>query len=367
MYCNSITLTDFRNIRGASVSFDEGVNVLYGNNAQGKTNFLEGIYYAAIGKSFRGQHAPEVIAFGSEGAQLSLDYTAGGRRQNITMRLFQNRARAVEKNKVRVTRMSELVGSFRAILFCPEHLSLIKGGPAERRQFLDIAVSASEPVYLSTLQRYGQILKQRNALIRRAKEEPEIFRSTVDVWSAQLAKEAAYIARSRARYVKRAEKFVKECFADMTGEAETPTLLYLGCDKTGGDYEDVSHTEKVLYQQLSTAHEREIGAGATLWGTHKDDIDVELNGHSARLFASQGQQRSLALALKLAEGEICREDCGEYPVFLFDDVLSELDRRRREYLLKKMNGKQVIMTSCEAVDHFNGKILYVENGTIREM
>ena len=268
---------------------------------------------------------------------------------------------------LRPWRFAKRFASFRAVLFCPEHLSLIKGGPAERRQFLDIAVSASEPVYLSTLQRYGQILKQRNALIRRAKEEPEIFRSTVDVWSAQLAKEAAYIARSRARYVKRAEKFVKECFAAMTGEAETPTLLYLGCDKTGGDYEDVSHTEKVLYQQLSTAHEREIGAGATLWGTHKDDIDVELNGHSARLFASQGQQRSLALALKLAEGEICREDCGEYPVFLFDDVLSELDRRRREYLLKKMNGKQVIMTSCEAVDHFNGKILYVENGTIREM
>ncbi|MBR6728495.1 MAG: DNA replication/repair protein RecF [Clostridia bacterium] len=367
MYCNGISLTDFRNIEAARVSFDSGVNVLYGNNAQGKTNLLEAIYYAAIGKSFRGQHAPEVIRFGAEGSVLSLDYTAAGRAQNITMRLFHNRARAVEKNKVRISKMSELVGSFRAVLFCPEHLSLIKGGPAERRQFLDIAVSASEPVYMATLQRYAQILKQRNALIKNAKEDPQLFDSTVDLWSAQLAREGAYIARSRARYVRRAEKFVKECFADMTAERELPTLVYHGPNKDGGDYEDVFATEQMLYEKLSSHHEREIGAGATLWGVHKDDIDVELNGHSARLFASQGQQRSLALALKIAEGEICREDCGEYPVFLFDDVLSELDSRRRTYLLEKMKGKQVILTACEQIPDFHGKKMYVENGVIREV
>ena len=367
MICNGITLTDFRNIERADIRFDKGVNVFYGNNAQGKTNMLEAIYYAAIGKSFRGQHAPEVIRFDAESAVISLDFTARERAQNITMRLFQNKGRAVEKNKVRITRMSELVGSFRAVLFCPEHLSLIKGGPAERRQFLDIAISGLEPVYLATLQRYGQILKQRNALIRKAKEEPEIFNSTVDLWSAQLAREGAYIARSRKRYIERAEKYVKECFATMTGEKETPTLHYLGCDKSGGDYEDVERTEKELYRLLSTAHEREIGAGATLWGVHKDDIEVCLNGRSARLFCSQGQQRSLALALKLSEGEICREDCGEYPVFLFDDVLSELDARRREYLLEKMEGKQVIMTSCEKMPAFHGKKIYVENGTAKEI
>lgn len=367
MYCNKLTLTDFRNVQEAEVFFDEGVNVLYGNNAQGKTNLLEAVYYAAIGKSFRGQHAPEVIRFGSDYATLSLEFTSGTRRQQILMRLFRDRARLVEKNKVRISKMSELVGSFRAVLFCPEHLSLIKGGPAERRQFLDIAVSAGEPVYLATLQRYAQILKQRNALIKKAKDDPDLFQSTVDIWSAQLAKEGSYIARSRARYVKRAEKFVKECFADMTGERETPTLVYHGPDKTGGDYEDVTYTERVLFDQLSQNHEREIGAGATLWGVHKDDIDVELNGHSARLFASQGQQRSLALALKIAEGEICREDCGEYPVFLFDDVLSELDSRRRSYLLERMEGKQVIMTACEEISDFHGKKMYVENGVVREV
>ena len=367
MYCNGIALTDFRNIENAAVRFAEGVNVLYGNNAQGKTNFLEAIYFAALGKSFRGQHTPEVIRFDREMASLSLDYTAAGRAQNITMRLFpNNRARVVEKNKVRVTRMSELVGSFRAVLFCPEHLSLIKGGPAERREFLDIAISVSEPVYLSNLQRYGQALKQRNALIRKAKDEPEAFRETVDVWSAQLAREGAYIARSRSRFIRRAEKYVKECFADMTGEREVPTLLYKGCSKKGEDYEDVAAIEQELYGLLCAAHEREIGAGSTLWGAHRDDVEVELNGRSARLFCSQGQQRSLALALKLAEGELCREDCSEYPVFLFDDVLSELDSGRREYLLMKMKGKQVILTACEQVPGFDGKRLYVENGRVRE-
>ena len=367
MICNGIALTDFRNIASVAVRFDEGVNVLYGNNAQGKTNLLEAIYFAAIGKSFRGQHAPEVIRFGSEYAALSLDYTAGGRAQNISMRLFPNhRARAVEKNKVRVTKMSELLGSFRAVLFCPEHLALIKGGPAERRQFLDIAVSASEPVYLATLQRSAHILKQRNALIKKAKDDPALFDSTVDIWSAQLAREGAYIARSREKYVRRAEKYVKACFADMTGEREAPTLAYHGPNKSGNGYEDVDETEKELYTLLSSHHEREIGAGATLWGVHKDDIEVELNGHAARLFCSQGQQRSLALALKLAEGEICREDCGEYPVFLLDDVLSELDSKRRNYLLEKMKGKQVIMTGCEQLEHFSGKLFYVENGTVRE-
>lgn len=366
MLCKKITLTDFRNIENASICFEDGVNVLHGCNAQGKTNVIEAIYYAALGKSFRGQHAPEVIRFGCEGAMLSLDFEAEERLQNITMRLFRDRARAVEKNKVRIPKISEVVGSFRAVLFCPEHLSLIKGGPAERRQFLDIAISAGEPLYLATLQRYSQILKERNALIKKAKDDPLLFDQTVEIWSAQLAREAAYIARSRARYVRRAEKHVRECFADMTGEREVPTLLYLGVDKTGGDYEDLALTERVLFEKLMQNHEREIGAGATLWGVHKDDIEVELNGHSARLFASQGQQRSLALSLKLAEGELCREEIGEYPVFLFDDVLSELDATRREYLLSKMKGKQVIMTSCEALPHFDGKTLLVENGHVSE-
>ena len=365
MLCRAITVSDFRNIEYARVAFSEGVTVLYGDNAQGKTNLLEAIYYAAIGKSFRGQNAPEVIRFGAPMASLSLDFIASGRVQNITMRLFRDRARAVEKNHVKITKMSELVGSFRAVLFCPEHLSLVKGGPSERRQFLDIAISAKEPLYLATLQRYAHILKQRNALLKTAKQDPVLFESTVEIWSRQLAHEGAQIARSRKRYIDKADGFVKSCFTEMMGEREIPALSYIGADKREvADYEDLAATEERLYHLLTAHLDREIAAGATLWGVHKDDMEILLNDRPARLFCSQGQQRSLSLALKIAEGEICREDCGEYPVFLFDDVLSELDTTRRAFLLGKMEGKQVIMTSCEGAERASDACIRVKDGRV---
>ena len=363
MQCKKISLCDFRNIKGAEVAFCPGVNLLYGKNAEGKTNLLEAVYFAAIGKSFRATHTPEVIRFGADAAMLSLDYEGEGRTQNITMRVFKNRARAVEKNKVRVSRISEMVGSFRAVLFCPEHLALVKAGPAERRQFLDIAISACNPPYLAALQRYAHVLKQRNALIRAADGDLRKFRETADVWSAQLAHEASYIARARARYVKDAAVHVEHCFSQMTGGKERTDLVYLGpCKRAEHDYEDLVATERACMEQLCNAQERELGAGCTLFGVHKDDMEITLNDKPARLYASQGQQRSLALALKLAEGEICRDDCGEYPVFLFDDVLSELDEGRRAYLLHRMDGKQVILTTCERGKESAEHCILVENG-----
>jgi len=367
MQCNAVSLANFRNIESASVRFSPNVNVLYGNNAQGKTNLLEAIYFAAIGRSFRSLHPKDCISFGKEAAALSVDFTAQGRVQNITMQLFQSRVRSVEKNHVRVSKMSELMGAFRAVLFCPEELLLVKGGPAERRQFLDIAISAREPAYLAALQRYGHILKQRNALIRAAEKERAVFDATVELWSQQLAREGAYIARSRKRYVEKAAPHVAACFAEMTNAREVPQLIYQGCDRAEvPDYEDLASIEAHLFERLCKNHEREIGAGATLYGVHKDDIEIILNEKDARSFASQGQQRSLSLAMKLAEGELCREDCGEYPVFLLDDVLSELDGTRREYLLHRIKGKQVIMTTCEPVEDHADHVVYVENGTFRQ-
>lgn len=367
MQCNAVSLQGFRNIEEASVRFSPGVNVLYGNNAQGKTNMLEAIYFAAIGKSFRSLHAKESIGFGRESASLSVDFEAAGRVQNITMHLFQSRTRVVEKNHVKIHKMSEIVGTFRAVLFCPEQLFLIKGGPAERRQFLDIAISSLEPAYLGALQRYAHILKQRNALIRTAEKDRSVFDATVDLWSAQLAHEGAYIARSRKRYIEKATPFVSACFSEMTGDKEKPTLLYVGPHKSNdGDYEDIAATEQMLYRRLCENHDREIGAGSTLYGIHKDDMEVMLNEREARIYASQGQQRSLALALKLAEGELCRADCGEYPVFLFDDVLSELDSTRKEYLLHKIAGKQVILTTCEQITEKTDRLILVDKGTFKE-
>lgn len=364
MLAKKITVRDFRNIPFAEVSLGEGINVLLGDNAQGKTNLLEAIYFTSIGKSFRGQHVEDLIRFGEKQAVVSLDFHAGARDQTISLCLEGGRVRAAEKNRVKCRRMSELVGSFRAVLFCPEHLSLVKEGPAARRQFLDIAISAGDPLYLGALQRYNRILKQRNALIKEAPKDMSLFEATVELWSEQLAHEGAYIAKKRKQYVRDAEHFVKECFAEMTGEKEEPSLSYLGpCGKDFDEYETLERTEAVLKERLSAHYDREIGAGTTLFGTHKDDIEVLLNGKPARSFCSQGQQRSLALALKIAEGELCKRDCGEYPVLLFDDVLSELDRGRRDYLLRHIKGKQVIMTTCEGEGLGAEHLITVKNGT----
>ncbi len=368
MECNAIRICNFRNIKEADIAFDEGVNILTGDNAQGKTNLLEAIGFAALGKSFRTSHEEEMIRFGEELCEVSLDFTDSVRRQNITVRMMKGKRRRIEHNGMKVGRVSDVVGSFRTVLFCPEHLSLIKDGPGERRNYLDIAISQLYPVYLKSLQRYNQILKQRNQLIRHAEEDRRTFSQTIEFWSEQLAREAAVIAGYRVRYLDRARRYIGICFSEMTGEREIPNAVYVGSShKEPAFYLDQAEVEKDYMELLMSHHDREIGAGSTLWGIHKDDIEIEINGKSARSFASQGQQRSLALSMKLAEGEVCSEITGEKPVFLFDDVFSELDASRRAYLSGKIHGRQVIITTCEPFDKFDGKIIKVENGKYQEI
>ncbi len=349
MICNRIGITDFRNIPSADVSFDSGVNLLWGDNAQGKTNLLEAICYTALGKSFRPVKDAEIIRFGAESASIVNHFTDSLREQTISFRLSPGKARRVEQNGVRVSRMSDMVGAFRIVLFCPEHLSLIQGGPELRRNYLNVALSQLRPLYLQSLQRYNQVLKERNKLLKLAEEDMATFRATEPMWSYQLAHEAAVIADHRDRYVTMVNEAVRVCFAEMTSEKEIPELTYVNSlGLTGDALRDRDSVQKKYLELLSTRHEREIGAGATLYGIHKDDVAVTLNGRPARLYASQGQQRSLALAMKLAEGDICqRLGEGEMPVFLFDDVLSELDIHRRAYLMGRMEGRQVIMTACD--------------------
>ncbi|MGN1445253.1 MAG: DNA replication/repair protein RecF [Eubacteriales bacterium] len=350
MVCKSIRIENFRNIGAAEVHFSPGVNVLYGDNAQGKTNLLEAVYFTALGKSFRPAKEAELIRFGAEGCRILNTFSDSLRTQTLSYRLSGGRGRRlVEQNGVRVTRMSDMVGAFRVVLFCPEHLSLIQGGPELRRGYLNVALSQLRPVYLRALQRYNQILKERNSLLRRAPEDMATFRATEPMWSAQLAHEAALIAAMRDVYISRVNRLVAACFSDMTEDGEVPELTYVNSlGLTGEALTDRAEVEARYLSLLSTRHDREIGAGATLWGIHKDDIAVTLNGRPARQFASQGQQRSLALAMKLAEGEIsAQESGGDRPVFLFDDVLSELDSRRRAYLMGELEGRQVIMTTCD--------------------
>ena len=371
MICKRIQVTNFRNIASADVEFCEGVNLLCGDNAQGKTNLLEGIYLFALGKSFRGAKEAELVRFGAEIASLGLDFASGGREQSAVIRMGaasgSGRRRSVELNRVKLSRMSELIGSFRAVLFCPEHLSLIKEGPAVRRAYLDIAISQLRPMYLRALQRYNAVLRERNKLLKSADEQPRVFRDTIELWSAQLAEQAAIIAPARLAYAKAVQSAAASIFSDMTSEREAPTFVYApGFHLEAERCADPAEVRAQLMRLLTGHLDREKAAGATLWGIHKDDLLIDLNGRSARLYGSQGQQRSLALAMKLAEGEICADLTGERPVFLFDDVLSELDAARRAYLTREFAGRQVIMTTCErAVFPDEANVIEVRDGVYR--
>ena len=353
MLCKKLRADNFRNIEHAEVSFSPGVNLLVGDNAQGKTNLLEAVGYISLGKSFRGATETEMIAFGKDSANISLDFSDSLRDQNISVGIFSGKRRRFEQNGV---------GAVRAVIFCPEHLSLIKSGPGERRAWLDMALCQSRPVYLQSLSRFNKLLKQRNKLLKDAEKDRKTFDATVGVWSEGIAHESALIGKFRYDYVRAASEHIGRFFSEMTGGGETPCVTFSGSAKQEAEaFSDIEATEKEYMRLLTSNTEREIAAGSTLWGAHKDDIKIDLNGRSARDFASQGQQRSLALAMKLAEGELCRRDIGEYPVFLLDDVLSELDAKRKSYLVNEIKGKQVIMTGCDLSVKAENTV-FVKNG-----
>lgn len=349
MIAESISYKNFRNIKNAKIDFKNGVNILLGNNAEGKTNALEGIYLMASGKSFRTQKERDLVKFEEPFFEVTLKSKDSEREKELYFKAFSsqyNKKRECKKNGSSIS-VTELIGEFRAVLFCPEHLSIVKDGPSERRNFLDIALCQLKPVYLKSLKRFNKILSERNALLKQLSEN---FgdKSLLEIYSDQLAKESAFIFKTRMEYILKLDYYVKQIFEEFsykTGKEEIAELSYKNSLKTT---EKISEKEayELYMKRLCENINGEIGAGITLYGSHKDDIEISIGKKEARQFASQGQQRYLSLALKLAEGEISKEYSGEYPVFLFDDVLSELDEKRQEFLLSSLNDRQVIMTTC---------------------
>lgn len=348
MICKRIEYTDFRNIENEAIDFSPGTTILYGRNAQGKTNMLEGVYLFAQGKSHRAGRDSELIRFGADFAKLSMIYEADGRENTLSLTIEGGRHKIPYKNGVKLDRLSEMIGNFRAVLFSPEHLSIVKGAPSERRSFLDVAISQLRPVYMRTLQRYNTILLQRNALLKSMKGKySESSASSLEAWSEQLSEYAARVAVVRADYASKLSGIASELYSDMTGSREEIEIIYHGSSRIGGDYGDEKRVREIYRRQLTSNTEREILLGSTQYGVHKDDVDIMLNGREAKFFASQGQQRSIVLTMKLAEGEYSKRQTGEYPVFLLDDILSELDPARRSYVVSGIKDRQVIITSCD--------------------
>jgi DNA replication and repair protein RecF len=367
---------NFRNIEGCDISLSPGVNLFVGMNAQGKTNAIEGIYMFSRGRSHRTSDDREMIRFGTDGFRIGIEYEDSDGIQTLEYACF-GRERARKKNGYKISRVAEMIGSFKSVLFYPDNLEIVKDGPDERRAFLNVAISQVFPSYLGYYTRYKEALEARNKLLKLSREQ-YVSREEIEAWSRSMAEYASYVYVLRVEYLKKLEVYTASCARELSGGKEEITLEYksdvdislVRGDELRMDTEipsDVDRTAvaREYYRILTSQIERECAVGSSLWGPHRDDVIIKIDGVAARSFASQGQKRSIVLALKLAEGEVIRELFGEYPVFLFDDVLSELDDIRRDYIMNKMRDKQVIITTCEtdfAESAEGARKITVENG-----
>ncbi|MBE6663676.1 MAG: DNA replication/repair protein RecF [Ruminococcaceae bacterium] len=368
MIVKNIEFENFRNIECEKIEFSEGINVIYGENAQGKTNILEGIYLFARGKSFRAFKDKELVKFDKGVAYAKMNFESKGIETQLGVEIPKSQTKRFYRNKIKVSKTSEIIGEFRAVLFCPSHLGIIKDSASVRRKFLDVAISQLRPVYIKIMARYNAVMEERNAILKMMPEQRQENEALMDIYSEELASLSADIADIRNEYIKKLDYWVSVFFNDMTEGREKPKITYES-NASQEDFENRESLKNRYLELLKNNKEREYKYGATLFGIHKDDLKIEINGRDSRFYSSQGQQRSLALAMKMAEGEISREGKGEYPVFLFDDVLSELDDQRKKYVLSNISSRQVIITGCdkgvfENTDDCN--FIYIKDGKKNE-
>ena len=341
------SVKNFRIITDQKFEFTDGVNLIKGNNAQGKTTVLEAIYVFARGRSFRTRNEAEIISFDSDAAKLSIVYEDYQRENTMSVNYKREGNRELFLNEIEIKKTSEFIGNFRAVLFTPDHLSLIKSAAPDRRLFLDIALSQIEPKYIGYLKKYSLLLSQRNALLKeRNADSPEslIFFETL---AEQMAPAAAKITALRCKYCEKLTGHISKYFEEMTGGTEITDTVYESCISADNDVlKDEEEAERLYERKFIDNLQREINLKSSLYGPNKDDIDIKLNGYSSRKYCSQGQQRSLAIALKLAEGDISAEATKEYPVYLLDDISGELDIKRNAFFMSQLKNRQIIITSC---------------------
>ncbi|MBO5880002.1 MAG: DNA replication/repair protein RecF [Clostridia bacterium] len=334
----------FRNIENCDISFSDGTNLIFGNNAQGKTNAIEGIYLFARGRSFRSADDKDLKGFGSEGFRIYIEYEDKNGVNSLEYAFF-GKDKKRKKNGYNLKGAKEMIGNFKAVLFYPDHLGLVKDSPEERRSFINIAIGQCYPFYIDCYSDYKEALENRNYLLKLASKGHYVDNAEIESWSDSLSEYASHIYLLRKEYIKKLEFYASKIMNEISLGKEDLSLFYKSDIKVDlNDREEVKSEYKKIF---SAECEREKIVGSTLFGPHRDDIEILINGRSARHYASQGQQRSVVLSLKLAEGEVNREICGEYPVFLFDDVLSELDESRKKYILSGIKERQIIITGCE--------------------
>ncbi len=363
MYIKSLTLKNFRNYQEEHFEFDSGTNILTGSNAQGKTNAAEAIFFLCTGYSPRANKDKLVVKTGESVGEIT--GTAVSSYGNVSVRINFDLSdkKKIYINGLEIHKIGEIMGNINSVFFNPSELKLVQETPEDRRRFLNISLSQMSKSYFYALSRYNKILSQRNNLLK----DPDVslVRETLPIWDQQLTKEAAKIIRFRNEFLTELSPIAEEKHAFLSGGKETLTMKTE--DGYFGTEEEIAYA---LFSDLKTALERDLRLGFTSIGPHRDDVKFSLNGDDVRVFGSQGQQRSVALSLKLAETEIFHKRTGEYPILILDDVLSELDKKRQRNLINNVSHLQTIFTSTEldrtVFRNSSYNRIIIENGKIKK-
>ncbi len=357
MKIKQLKLKNFRNYELLDLEFDSSTNIFYGDNAQGKTNILESIYLCGTTKSHRGTKDRDLIKFGEEESHIEIVVEKNESPFHIDVHLKKNSPKGIAVNKMPIRKASELFGIINIVFFSPEDLNIIKNGPSERRRFIDLELAQLDKVYLNDLSNYNRIVNQRNKLLKDVYDRKELF-DTLDIWDIQLINYGNKVIERRKIFIEKMNEIVENVHERLTGGKERLCITY----ESGTGHLD-------LEQAVLKNRERDIRMKSTSVGPHRDDICFMVDGLDIRKFGSQGQQRTAALSLKLSEIELVKTMIHDTPILLLDDVLSELDKHRQNYLLDSIRDIQTLIT-CTGLDDFVNhrfsinKILHVEEGKV---
>lgn len=372
MKVKSLTLQNFRNIDEMNLNFHDGVNLIYGENAQGKTNVIEAISLCMQKKSFRTSHDRDLIKIGEESAKIGVVYETSIR-ENKGEIVFSKGKRTATLNGLNLKDALKLNEDFSRVVFSPTHLSLIKDAPETRRRFLDECISAVSPNYKNAMVLFNRILFQRNSFLKNYDAQKIMdswqIRTFLNSWNELMAQYGAYIHFMRQKYLKEFNKQAKKIYLGISDNREDFEIKYISTvfDDENLENDDLKFITKFYEDALLNDCEEDLKVGYTQKGIQRDDIEILINGISAKNYGSQGQQRSAVLALKLAECEILNNALGEYPVILLDDVMSELDLKRKQFILQKVKNTQVFITACDLTEdelNLGGKIFHIQNGKV---
>ena len=365
MKLRRIVLDGFRNYTDFTTDFSPGVNVIWGENAQGKTNLLEAIGFLSGARSHRARGDKELISFHRDRGTITAEVTSRGRDFLLEVQLFRGARRRLSVNHVKCKTAAELGGIVQTVLFCPEDLALIKAGAAERRSFLDHAICQLRPRYAQALAQYSKLLDHKTRILRDWEKHPSLL-DVLEDFNEAMARAGALVIHYRAHFVRKLAEKAAQIQTEFSGGRETLALHYATVSTVRDPLGPTVELYKDLRRHQDSHAKAERDARSCLSGPHKDDLMARINGQPARQYASQGQTRTAALSLKLAERELFREDTGQWPILLLDDVLSELDARRQDFVLRRITGGQVILTGCEAPDGSfpEGRTLHIVQGKL---